>query len=104
MPGQIMEQDRQRIRLFAVGATRRPDAQAAVARRRISPVELLDALRARFDALEPRLNTTIRPLWEEAREQARKATRRIARSSSASKIAQYEVNPTTVMNSARTST
>jgi aspartyl-tRNA(Asn)/glutamyl-tRNA(Gln) amidotransferase subunit A len=56
------------------------EASAAIARRRLSPVDLLDALRARFDALEPRLNTTIRPLWDEAREEARKAARRIARS------------------------
>jgi aspartyl-tRNA(Asn)/glutamyl-tRNA(Gln) amidotransferase subunit A len=55
------------------------EASAAIARRRISAVEYLDALKARFDALEPRLNTTIRPLWEEAREAARKADRRIAR-------------------------
>ncbi|MBR0674260.1 amidase [Neoroseomonas soli] len=56
------------------------EASAAVARRRLSPVEYLDALRARFEALEPRLNTTILPLWDEARDQARKAERRIARS------------------------
>ena len=56
------------------------EASAAIARRRISPVEYLDALKARFDALEPRLNTTIRPLWDEAREEAKKAARRIARS------------------------
>ena len=62
------------------------EASAAIARRRISPVEYLDALRARFDALEPRLNTTVRPLWEEAREQAQKAGRRIARSGPRSAI------------------
>ncbi|HEV7268910.1 MAG TPA: amidase [Falsiroseomonas sp.] len=56
------------------------EASAAIARRRLSPVELLDALRARFDLLEPRLNTTILPLWDEARQQAAKAARRIARS------------------------
>ena len=56
------------------------EASAAIARRRLSPVELLDALRARFDALEPVLTTTIRPLWDEARQDAAKATRRIARS------------------------
>jgi len=56
------------------------EASAVVAKRRLSPVEYLDALRARHEALEPRLNTTIRPLWDEAREQARKAERRIARS------------------------
>jgi len=55
------------------------EASAAIARRRISAVEYLDALKARFDVVEPRLNTTIRPLWEEAREAARKADRRIAR-------------------------
>lgn len=56
------------------------EASAAIARRRLSPVEYLDALRARFEALEPRLNTTILPLWDAAREEARKAARRIARS------------------------
>ncbi len=62
------------------------EASAAIARKRISPVEYLDALRARFDALEPRLNTTIRPLWDEARAEAQKATRRIARSGPRSAI------------------
>jgi aspartyl-tRNA(Asn)/glutamyl-tRNA(Gln) amidotransferase subunit A len=56
------------------------EASAAIARKRISPVDYLDALRARFEALEPRLNTTVRPLWEEARAEAQKAARRIARS------------------------
>ena len=62
------------------------EASAAIARKRISPVEYLDALRTRFDALEPRLNTTIRPLWDEARLEAQKATRRIARSGPRSAI------------------
>jgi aspartyl-tRNA(Asn)/glutamyl-tRNA(Gln) amidotransferase subunit A len=62
------------------------EASAAIARKRISPVEILDALRARFEALEPRLNTTIRPLWDEARAEAQKATRRIARSGPRSAI------------------
>ena len=56
------------------------EVSAAIAKRRLSPVEYLDALRARFEALEPRLNTTIRPLWDEARTEAQKAARRIARS------------------------
>jgi aspartyl-tRNA(Asn)/glutamyl-tRNA(Gln) amidotransferase subunit A len=56
------------------------EASAAIARRRVSPVEYLDALRARFEGLEPRLNTTILPLWDAAREDAKKAARRIARS------------------------
>jgi aspartyl-tRNA(Asn)/glutamyl-tRNA(Gln) amidotransferase subunit A len=55
------------------------EASAAIARRRLSPVEYLDALRARFEALEPRLNTTILPLWDAAREEAGRAQRRIAR-------------------------
>jgi len=62
------------------------EASAAIRRKRISPVEILDALRARFDALEPRLNTTVRPLWDEARAEAQKATRRIARSGPRSAI------------------
>jgi len=62
------------------------EASAAIARRRISPVDYLDALHARFVALEPRLNTTIRPLWDEARAEAQKATRRIARSGPRSPI------------------
>lgn len=56
------------------------EASAAVARRRLSPVEYLDALHERFAALEPRLNTTILPLWDSAREEAKKAARRIGRS------------------------
>jgi aspartyl-tRNA(Asn)/glutamyl-tRNA(Gln) amidotransferase subunit A len=56
------------------------EASSAIARRRLSPVELLDSLRTRFEAMEPRLNTTILPMWEEARQQAAKAGRRIARS------------------------
>jgi aspartyl-tRNA(Asn)/glutamyl-tRNA(Gln) amidotransferase subunit A len=62
------------------------EASAAIRRKRISPVEYLDALRARFDALEPRLNTTVRPLWDDARVEAQKATRRIARSGPRSAI------------------
>ncbi len=62
------------------------EASAAIRRKRISPVEYLDALRARFDALEPRLNTTVRPLWDDARTEAQKATRRIARSGPRSAI------------------
>jgi aspartyl-tRNA(Asn)/glutamyl-tRNA(Gln) amidotransferase subunit A len=62
------------------------EASAAIARRRLSPVDYLDALHARFEALEPRLNTTILPLWESAREDAKKAARRIARSGPRSPI------------------
>jgi aspartyl-tRNA(Asn)/glutamyl-tRNA(Gln) amidotransferase subunit A len=62
------------------------EASAAIARKRLSPVDYLDALRARFDALEPRLNTTILPLWDEARAEAQKAARRIARSGPRSPI------------------
>lgn len=56
------------------------EASAAIAKRKLSPVEYLDALRERFEALEPKLNTTILPLWDSAREDAKKAQRRIARS------------------------
>lgn len=56
------------------------EAAKAIAKRRLSPVEYLDALRDRFDALEPSLHTTILPLWDSAREEAKKAQRRIARS------------------------
>ncbi|MBW6400564.1 amidase [Roseomonas sp. HJA6] len=62
------------------------EASAAIAKRRLSPVEYLDALRERFDALEPSLNTTILPLWDSAREDAKKAQRRIARSGPRSPI------------------
>ncbi|CAH0225872.1 amidase [Roseomonas sp. CECT 9278] len=62
------------------------EASAAIRRKRLSPVDYLDALRARFDALEPRLHTTVRPLWDEARAEAQKATRRIARSGPRSAI------------------
>ena len=62
------------------------EASGAIAKGRLAPVEYLDALRARFDALEPRLNTTILPLWDDAREEAKKAGRRIARSGPRSPI------------------
>ncbi|MBP0462492.1 amidase [Roseomonas sp. PWR1] len=62
------------------------EASAAIARKRLSPLEYLDTLKARFDELEPTLNTAVRPLWDEAREDARKATRRIARSGPRSAI------------------
>lgn len=62
------------------------EASAGIARRRFSPVEYLDALRERFDALEPSLNTTILPLWDSARDDAKKAGRRIARSGPRSPI------------------
>lgn len=62
------------------------EASTAIAKGRLAPVEYLDALRARFDALEPRLNTTILPLWDDARDEAKKAGRRIARSGPRSPI------------------
>jgi aspartyl-tRNA(Asn)/glutamyl-tRNA(Gln) amidotransferase subunit A len=62
------------------------EASAAIAKGRLSPVEYLDALRERFDALEPGLNTTILPLWDDARDDATKAGRRIARSGPRSPI------------------
>ena len=62
------------------------EASTAIAKRKLSPVEYLDALRARSEALEPRLNTTVLPLWDAAREEAKKAARRIARSGPRSPI------------------
>lgn len=54
------------------------DAAAAIRDRRLSPVELLADCRARFAAVEPRLNAFVRPLWDEAADAARTAEAEIA--------------------------
>jgi len=56
------------------------EASAGIARRRFSPVEYLDALQQRAETVGGKVNAIVRPLWDEAREQAVKAGRRIARS------------------------
>ena len=56
------------------------EASAGIARRRFSPVEYLDALHQRAEDVGGKVNAIVRPLWDEAREQAVKAGRRIARS------------------------
>src|SRR5438132_13535688 len=53
------------------------DAARLVERRRLSPVELTDALLARIEALDPQLNAFLLPTPEKAREQAREAEREI---------------------------
>src|SRR5579862_6340278 len=54
-------------------------AQAAqlIERRRLSPVELTDALIARIEALDPQLNAFLLPTPQKAREQAQAAEREI---------------------------
>jgi aspartyl-tRNA(Asn)/glutamyl-tRNA(Gln) amidotransferase subunit A len=53
------------------------DAARLIERRRLSPVELADALIARAEALDPQLNAFLLPTPENAREQARAAEREI---------------------------
>ncbi len=55
------------------------EASAAIARKRLSPVEYLDAFRARSAALEPKLDACILELWDQARADAKKAERDIAK-------------------------
>lgn len=56
------------------------DASAQIAQRRLSPVEYLQAFRARAIRLEPKLHAFTRPLWDEAEQSARQAEAKIARS------------------------
>jgi aspartyl-tRNA(Asn)/glutamyl-tRNA(Gln) amidotransferase subunit A len=53
------------------------EAADLVRQRQVSPVELLDAVLARTEALEPRLNVYITPMFEQARAAAREAEREI---------------------------
>jgi aspartyl-tRNA(Asn)/glutamyl-tRNA(Gln) amidotransferase subunit A len=53
------------------------DAARLIERRRLSPVELTDALLARIQALDPQLNAFLLPTPEKAREQAKAAEREI---------------------------
>ena len=53
------------------------DAARLIEQRRLSPVELTDALIARAEALDPQLNAFLLPTPERAREQARVAEREI---------------------------
>ena len=46
------------------------EASAGIARRRFSPVEYLDALHKRAEDVGGKVNAIVRPLWDEAREQA----------------------------------
>jgi len=55
------------------------EASRAIGRKKISPVEYLDALRARTQALEPKLDACILELWDAARADAKKAERDIAK-------------------------
>src|SRR4249919_113351 len=53
------------------------DAARLIESRRLSPVELTDALLARIEALDPQLNAFLLPTPEKAREQAKAAEREI---------------------------
>jgi aspartyl-tRNA(Asn)/glutamyl-tRNA(Gln) amidotransferase subunit A len=53
------------------------DAARLIEKRRLSPVELIDALLARIEALDPQLNAFLLPTPEKAREQAKAAEREI---------------------------
>src|SRR5215471_916853 len=53
------------------------DAARLIERRQLSPVELIDALLARIEALDPQLNAFLLPTPEKARGQAKAAEREI---------------------------
>lgn len=53
------------------------DAARLIERRRLSPVELTDALTSRIETLDPQLNAFLLPTPEKASEQARTAEREI---------------------------
>ena len=53
------------------------EAADRVRQRQVSPVELLDALLARTQALEPQINAYITPMFDQARAAAREAEREI---------------------------
>jgi len=53
------------------------EAARRIEARRLSPVELADALIARIEALDPQINAFLLPTFEKAREQARAAEREI---------------------------
>ncbi|HVB18606.1 MAG TPA: amidase family protein, partial [Stellaceae bacterium] len=53
------------------------EAARLIERRRLSPVELTEALIARIEALDPQLNAFLLPTPDKAREQARAAEREI---------------------------
>jgi len=53
------------------------DAARLIETRRLSPVELTDALLARIEALDPQLNAFLLPTPEKAREQVKAAEREI---------------------------
>ncbi len=51
--------------------------RAMIGARQISPVELLDACRARIDAVNPRLNALVSFCWDRARDEARAAEKAV---------------------------
>jgi aspartyl-tRNA(Asn)/glutamyl-tRNA(Gln) amidotransferase subunit A len=55
------------------------EAATLIRAKQLSPVEVLHAFRDRAAALEPRLNAFVRPLWDEAEAEARRAEAEIAR-------------------------
>lgn len=54
------------------------DAAALISRRKLSPLEYLNALIARIESLDPQLNAFVRPLFDSARAEAGAAERDIA--------------------------
>ncbi len=54
------------------------EAAALISRRELSPVEYLEALITRIDALDPQINAFVHRMFESARAQAREAERDIA--------------------------
>ena len=54
---------------------------ALIRRKKVSPVEIVDAVLARIDKLNPRLNAYVVVLGDEARRQAKAAERALTRRS-----------------------
>src|SRR5919197_181988 len=52
-----------------------------IRRKKVSPVEVVDAILARIDAVNPQLNAYVTLIAEEARRQAQSATRALTRRS-----------------------
>lgn len=67
------------------------DAAAAIAARALSPVELVDSVLDRCDAVEDRLHAYVTVVADRARRAARQAERRSARASTAGRSTAFRM-------------